>query len=146
MFPDVFTSPPNADVGALNAKYGGWNPNVKNLFFANGQRDPWRDATVAADGRNFVSTPTQLNMVSDAFHCTDLIMPWGQLDPTVGKVQQAGLKAIAGWFAQAQKEKQMKKRDTGDGDDSSSSGPNVLPGVKPVNAFSRGSVVIALPA
>ena len=62
--------------------------------------DPWRDATKAAEGTNFKSTPQQPHAISDGFHCSDLITENGVVDSTVLAVQQAGLKYIAGWLAE----------------------------------------------
>lgn len=32
-----------------NTFYGGWNPEVTNVFFTNGQIDPWRTLSVQTD-------------------------------------------------------------------------------------------------
>ena len=74
--------------------------NTSNLFFANGQRDPWRDATVSADGTHFQSTSKQPIYEGDGFHCSDLITKNGQVDPTVQEVIDAGLQALGGWLAE----------------------------------------------
>lgn len=123
MFPGAFSegSTPGAD--ATNAQYGGWDLEVTNLFFANGQRacfircpasrdpwltlcvpftgDPWRDATVSADGLGKASTATQPIAVSDGFHCSDLITEYGEIDATIGAVQQQALDAMASWLSSA---------------------------------------------
>ena len=62
--------------------------------------DPWREATKAASGTHFPSTPDQPLALSDGFHCSDLITENGVVDSTVLAVQQAGLKYIAGWLAE----------------------------------------------
>ena len=61
--------------------------------------DPWRGATVSADGLSIASTNTQPIGVSDGFHCSDLITKNGQVDATVLVVQKQGLAAIKGWLA-----------------------------------------------
>ena len=100
--------------------YGGWNPPVGGLFFANGLRtypcplrhalachshtaictgDPWREATVSADGLNKASTSTQPIYESDGFHCSDLSAKNGVVDETVYAVQMAGLEYMKTWLA-----------------------------------------------
>ena len=62
--------------------------------------DPWREATLAADGTHFKSTPGQPLTISDGFHCSDLSTANAQVDSTVLAVQQQALKTIAGWVAE----------------------------------------------
>ncbi|KAI0638520.1 peptidase S28 [Trametes polyzona] len=103
MFPEAFQHLghlPVPRVDATNKAYHGWFVQVPHLFFANGHRDPWREATLAADGTHFRSTPEQPLTISDGFHCSDLNTPNAVVDPTVLAVQQQGLKAIAGWIAE----------------------------------------------
>ena len=138
MFPDVFTSPPNADVGALNAKYGGWNPNVKNLFFANGQRDPWRDATVSSDFHTRISTSSQPIAVSDGFHCSDLSTAASVVDPTILTVQQEALSKIKEWLS-AWTPPSTYREVKRDEPVSSQSGSGI---VKPLNSWLRKGVQI----
>ena len=42
----------------------------------------------------------QPHLLSDGFHCSDLITSGGTADATVLAVQNAGLKSIAGWLAE----------------------------------------------
>jgi len=79
--------------------YKGWNVSVDRLFFANGRRDPWRGATVSADGLNKANTTMQPIYVSDAFHGSDLLIANGLLDDTVRAVQAAALKYMKEWLA-----------------------------------------------
>ena len=100
--------------------YHGWNVTVDRLFFANGQRaclsqslgvfidflicssiagDPWREATLSADGVNVQGTESQPVVVSDGFHCSDLFTVYGYYDSTVAAVQRQGLAAIKTWVA-----------------------------------------------
>ena len=62
--------------------------------------DPWREATKAASGTHFPSTPDQPLAVSDGFHCSDLSTTNANADATVKAVQQQALKSIAGWLAE----------------------------------------------
>ncbi len=61
--------------------------------------DPWRDATVSADGTHFPSTPSQPIAVSNGFHCSDLIVLAGEDDPTVLAVQKRALVSMKTWLA-----------------------------------------------
>ena len=100
--------------------YGGWNVNVDRLFFANGLRaysyplrsalacrshttnstgDPWREATVSADGLNKANTSTQPIYESDGFHCSDMDTQNGIVDETVYAVQIAALEYMKMWLA-----------------------------------------------
>ncbi|EKM56364.1 uncharacterized protein PHACADRAFT_253438 [Phanerochaete carnosa HHB-10118-sp] len=97
-FPQAFSQPPVPNVQSVNSAYKGWNVSIDRLFFANGQRDPWREATVSADGATSVSTAEQPIAVGDGFHCSDLISDNGAVDPTVLAVQQRGLASIKAWL------------------------------------------------
>ncbi|KAH9948740.1 peptidase S28 [Amylocystis lapponica] len=98
-FPEQFTSPPTPDAAGTNKAYDGWFVNVDRLFFANGLSDPWREATVSANGTNFKSTSTQPIALGDAFHTSDMIMENGAVDATVAAVQAQGLAAMKAWLA-----------------------------------------------
>ncbi|KAJ8469607.1 hypothetical protein ONZ51_g8879 [Trametes cubensis] len=103
MFADAFKNLghlPVPNVDATNKAYHGWFVQENHLFFANGHRDPWREATLAADGTHFKSTPGQPLTISDGFHCSDLSTANAQVDSTVLAVQQQALKTIAGWVAE----------------------------------------------
>ncbi|EIW78768.1 hypothetical protein CONPUDRAFT_155499 [Coniophora puteana RWD-64-598 SS2] len=97
-FPDKFSTPLTPAANAINAKYGGWNVNVDRLFFANALRDPWREATVSADGLNKENTTTQPIYESDGFHCSDLLIYNGVIDATILTVQEAGLAYMKEWL------------------------------------------------
>ncbi|KAI0751119.1 peptidase S28 [Daedaleopsis nitida] len=103
MFPEAFAKLghlPVPNVAKTNKAYDGWFVKEKHLFFANGRRDPWREATLAAEGTHFSSTPDQPLALSDGFHCSDLSTANANVDPTVLSVQQQALKAMAGWLAE----------------------------------------------
>lgn len=62
----------------VNTYTGGWSvTNTTRLIWANGQFDPWRDATVSSDfrpGGPLVSTPdAPVNVIPGGIHCSDLI-------------------------------------------------------------------------
>ncbi|EPQ59204.1 peptidase S28 [Gloeophyllum trabeum ATCC 11539] len=103
MFPEAFPTWPVPNVTATNAKYHGWNLQVDRLFFANGQRDPWREATVSADGVYVPSTPTQPIAVGDGYHCSDLIVANAEVDATVMNVQNEALGYMKTWLSQWKK-------------------------------------------
>ncbi|KAI0701175.1 peptidase S28 [Cytidiella melzeri] len=100
-FPGAFGGNPlpQPNVEQLNNAYHGWNLKVDRLFFANGHRDPWREATVSASGSPTSSTASQPIGISDGFHCSDLISANAVVDPTVLTVQQQGLANMKTWLA-----------------------------------------------
>ncbi|TFL04530.1 serine carboxypeptidase S28-domain-containing protein [Pterulicium gracile] len=98
MYPKKFKKPPIINVGPTNAKYKGWRVRKNRLFFANGVRDPWREATVSAQGIEVASTSQMPVAVSNGFHCTDLSVARGAADPTVRAVQQEALRSMNGWL------------------------------------------------
>ncbi|KAH9833657.1 peptidase S28 [Rhodofomes roseus] len=99
-FPEQFPNGPvTPDVNATNSAYAGWFANVTNLFFANGQRDPWREATKSADGTNFESTSWQPIAEGDGYHCSDLLTENALVDETVAEVQEQALASMKEWLA-----------------------------------------------
>lgn len=61
--------------------------------------DPWREATVSADGLHKANTTTQPIYEGDGFHCSDLITKNGVVDETIYTVQMAGLEYMKEWLA-----------------------------------------------
>jgi hypothetical protein len=61
--------------------------------------DPWREATVSANGSPTSSTASQPIAISDGYHCSDLISRFGTADSTVLAVQQQGLAYMKTWLA-----------------------------------------------
>ena len=100
MFPQAFSYPPQPTTAETNGMYDGWDVDIPRLFFANGLRDPWREATVSADGLFKPSTPSMPIYEGDGFHCSDLITQNGIDDPTIATVQYAGLTYMHEWLAQ----------------------------------------------
>ncbi|KAI6044408.1 hypothetical protein EDC04DRAFT_2642407 [Pisolithus marmoratus] len=98
-FPQKFNSPPQPAVAQVNEEYQGWGVEVDRLFFANGQRDPWREATVSSDFIYKASTDTQPIYVGDGFHCSDMITESGVVDASIAKVQSAALWYMKTWLA-----------------------------------------------
>ncbi|KAI6101248.1 peptidase S28 [Pisolithus sp. B1] len=99
MFPQKFSSPPQPAVAQVDEDYEGWGVEVDRLFFANGQRDPWREATVSSDFIYKASTDTQPIYVGDGFHCSDMITENGVVDATIANVQSAALGYMKTWLA-----------------------------------------------
>jgi hypothetical protein len=100
MFPQAFAYPPQPTTTETDMMYDGWNVDVPRLFFANGLRDPWREATVSADGLNKPNTTSMPIYEGDGFHCSDLITENGVVDSTVAVVQAAGLMYMKEWLAE----------------------------------------------
>jgi hypothetical protein len=142
MYPAAFSKPPVINVGPTNAKYKGWRVRLNRLFFANGQRDPWREATVSAQTVNVPDTPQQPIGLSDGFHCSDLSAVTGAADATVNAVQQKFLASIKRWLAtewkpQASSDSFTAGRQTAPLFDGSSA-PTSDVESKPVNAWFKG--------
>ena len=66
------------------------------LFFLG---DPWREATVSADGVDVQSTPSQPVAVGDGYHYSDLLTRNAPVDATIKKVQSEGLASMKAWLA-----------------------------------------------
>ncbi|KDQ17874.1 hypothetical protein BOTBODRAFT_104521 [Botryobasidium botryosum FD-172 SS1] len=99
-FPKTFPTDTSAKPKTLetNKKYGGWGTTQPRIFFANGQQDPWREATVSSDYIRRASTQKNPIAVSNGFHCSDLSIKNGQADATVKKVQDLAVQYFAQWI------------------------------------------------
>lgn len=134
MFPAAFKTPPVPNIAATNAAYDGWNVKIDRIFFANGMRDPWRDATVSAENHTVASTSTQPIFISDGFHCSDLSVRNAKVDATVENVQTHALKFMATWLSEweapkAREIEELEKRDVA---------PTLVSSnAKPINAWFR---------
>ncbi|KAG5733082.1 putative serine protease K12H4.7 [Termitomyces sp. T112] len=138
MFPAAFPDTVNVQVNQTNELYKGWDVRLDRLFFANGMRDPWKDATVSATGVEVPSTDSQPIAVGDGFHCSDLLTRSGTVDATVRAVQTEALGFMKKWLAS------WKPQNKGKG----TSAPRSVPvstsqtlkehAVKPINAFNGG--------
>jgi hypothetical protein len=103
------------------------------------QGDPWKDATVSAEGINVQSTPQQPIALGDGFHCSDLGAASGAIDPTIKAVQTKALASMKAWLATW---KPAKPGHSATGPRSGRAifqqgNPHVK--VKPLNAFMKGS-------
>jgi len=104
MFPDAFTpaltvSAAKSKIEATNALYKGWDVEIPRLFFANGRRDPWKEATTAATNHTipFAQQPV---VVADGFHCSDLGTSAAIVDPTIAALQKVALGFMSVWLAE----------------------------------------------
>ncbi|PFH52555.1 hypothetical protein AMATHDRAFT_1958 [Amanita thiersii Skay4041] len=100
MFPAAFPEPPNVQIDRTNTVYDGWTVQIDRLFFANGIRDPWREATMSAEPVTVKSTDNQPIKIGDGFHCSDLSATNGAIDSTIGSVQTSALASMKTWLAQ----------------------------------------------
>ncbi|KAG6839817.1 hypothetical protein C0991_011337 [Blastosporella zonata] len=137
MFPGAFPDTVDVQVDRTNNLYEGWNVNLDHLFFANGIRDPWKDATVSAAGITVTSTASQPIEVGDGFHCSDLITSRGTVDPTIRAVQVKALSFMQTWLA-------TWKPQTGSNGTSAKKSVPIAPSkgakqhaVKPISAFNK---------
>jgi hypothetical protein len=63
--------------------------------------DPWREATVSAEGLGYPNTTDHpVGLSTDGYHCSDLITREGTASVSVHRVQQQGLAALARWLPQ----------------------------------------------
>ncbi|KAG8978996.1 hypothetical protein FRC05_009206 [Tulasnella sp. 425] len=104
-FPNTFpmgnTAAQAHNTTTFNAKYGGWNIQTTNVFYANGKKDVWRGVTLSSDMNNHASTPNMPIAVADGgFHCSDMVMQAGVYEPTVAAVQNLGSAWINKWLTQ----------------------------------------------
>ncbi|PBL02968.1 hypothetical protein ARMGADRAFT_279728 [Armillaria gallica] len=97
-FPEAFPDPPFPDTSDINTLYEGWDVSLDRIFFATGIRDPWREATLSAQGLNVQSTDEMPIGLSDGFHCSDLLTTTGAVDATVGKVHASALVSMSAWL------------------------------------------------
>jgi hypothetical protein len=99
MFPSQFSKRrPAPSVAETNSEYLGWNVNVDRLFFANGQRDPWRYATVSSPLTNRTSTAQNPITIGDGFHASDLFTANAAVDASIAAQQAEALKTFAAWL------------------------------------------------
>ncbi|KAH9856842.1 peptidase S28 [Lenzites betulinus] len=103
-FPGAFSNISSAvevpNARGLNTEYRGWNTTTQRLIFANGINDPWREATVAADGSTSMGSDAQPHLLSDGFHCSDLLTREGAASPKVLNVQQTALQYLEKWLSE----------------------------------------------
>ncbi|KAI0048182.1 peptidase S28 [Auriscalpium vulgare] len=100
-FPTAFPRPTPPPVERTNFAYEGWNVHTTNIYFGNGQRDPWMYATVSSPFTYVPDTPEQsIGLSEGGFHCSDMITLEGQCDASVLAVQKKGLAAIARYLAE----------------------------------------------
>ncbi|KAI0365894.1 peptidase S28 [Pilatotrama ljubarskyi] len=104
-FPGAFNSTVSSaievpDARGVNTAYKGWNTTAQRLIFANGINDPWREATVAADGSTNQGSDMQPHLLSDGFHCSDLLVREGKASAKVQSVQDTAVAYMQKWLAE----------------------------------------------
>jgi hypothetical protein len=57
---------------------------------------------ISADGINVPSTPQQPIAMGNGFHCSDMLIQSGLVDPAIAAVQSAALAAMKNWLAEWQ--------------------------------------------
>ncbi|TFK66312.1 hypothetical protein BDN72DRAFT_961863 [Pluteus cervinus] len=101
MFPEAFPEIPiTADINNTNTVYAGWNAKIDRIFYANGQRDPWRDSTMSAEGLNKESTPTEIINLGDGFHCSDLLSRNVPYSTLLADIQKKALATFHTWVSE----------------------------------------------
>lgn len=71
---------------------------MKGVLITIGIGDPWRDATLSADGMHFESTPHQPIALGNGFHCSDMASSNGDVDPSIKAVQVQALASMHEWL------------------------------------------------
>ncbi|KDQ15604.1 hypothetical protein BOTBODRAFT_624461 [Botryobasidium botryosum FD-172 SS1] len=103
-FPKTFPTSTSAEPRTwdVNAKYGGWNLTAPRVFFVNGKRDPWREATVSSDlltdlpSINDSERGGPLIVLHDGYHCNDIRMK-NAIDPSIARVHYIALQYFKKW-------------------------------------------------
>ncbi|KAH9936837.1 peptidase S28 [Epithele typhae] len=82
----------------VNSDHNGWNTTRPHLIFANGWRDPWRQATVAADGVQASHSDKQLRLIADGAHCSDSFITHS--NKQIEALQQTAIQRMVDWFVE----------------------------------------------
>ncbi|KAJ7591592.1 serine carboxypeptidase S28-domain-containing protein [Mycena floridula] len=98
-FPEAFPTPRIPSIKRTNILYEGWHVKLERIFFANGIRDPWRDATVSAEGLHLKSSPKMPIALGDGFHGSDLVYAYALVDPSIAAIQTEALQYMKTWLA-----------------------------------------------
>ncbi|KAG6833973.1 hypothetical protein H0H93_012846 [Arthromyces matolae] len=142
MFPSAFPTTVNVQVNRTNELYDGWDVRLDRLFFANGIRDPWKDATVSSVDVSVPSTDSQPIAVGDGFHCSDLLTESGTVDSTVRAVQVKALSSMKEWIADYKPQKKGHGTTAARSSPNTSNQPPRKHFMKPINAFGKGAGLI----
>lgn len=83
----------NAD--RTNVIYGGWNPEVTNVFFTQGQLDPWRAMGIQQD----LNDQSPAVVIPGAAHCADLSSITAQDSAEMRAAKEKILELVKKWLA-----------------------------------------------
>uniref|UniRef100_A0A182NQQ2 Serine protease K12H4.7 n=1 Tax=Anopheles dirus TaxID=7168 RepID=A0A182NQQ2_9DIPT len=83
----------NAD--RTNVIYGGWNPEVTNVFFTQGQLDPWRAMGIQQD----LNDQSPAVVIPGASHCADLSSITAQDSDQMRAAKEKILELVKKWLA-----------------------------------------------
>ncbi|XP_053671932.1 putative serine protease K12H4.7 [Anopheles nili] len=78
-----------------NVKYGGWNPEVTNVFFTQGQLDPWRAMGIQQD----LNDQSPAVVIPGASHCADLSSISAQDSDEMQAAKRKILELVKKWLA-----------------------------------------------
>jgi len=115
MFPELVTGIAAGESAEnVNRYSGGWSvTNTTRLMYANGQYDPWKDATVSSDfrpGGPLQSTPElPVYLIPGGFHCSDYYQQNWQVNAGVLEIAQKETAQVAQWVDEFYKETGKKK-------------------------------------
>ncbi|XP_037044551.1 putative serine protease K12H4.7 [Bradysia coprophila] len=82
-----------ANTERKNTIYGGFNPNVNNVYFTNGLIDPWRIMGI----QNDVNEHSPADIIPDASHCNDLSSNSPDDSPRMREVRDRILQLVRLW-------------------------------------------------
>ncbi|KAK3682829.1 serine-type peptidase-like protein [Podospora appendiculata] len=120
---DLFFPPSQGSYGGIpageraadvNKWTGGWSvANTTRLLYVNGDRDPWRDATVSSifrpGGPLASSEAAPVRVVAGGVHCSDLYGPnWG-VNPALKKIVDEEIAIMKGWVAEFKPKKAVRE-------------------------------------
>ena len=74
--------------------------SVVNVIDLRSLGDPWREVTVAAAASPNNGSDLQPHLFGDGYHCSDMLIAEGDVNPSVQAVQQKTLQYYAQWLSE----------------------------------------------
>lgn len=95
LYDDTFTNATiHGFIDRKNVIFGAWNTKVTNVYFTNGQVDPWRTMSIQSD----LNPTTPADVIPGASHCNDLNAISGRDNPEMLAVKRRISRLIHTWF------------------------------------------------
>ncbi|KAH7109986.1 serine-type peptidase-like protein [Dactylonectria macrodidyma] len=104
-FPDGYGIQKGKTVEQINAYTGGWSvTNTTRLMYANGQFDPWRDATVSSvdrpDGPLRSTAELPVRVIPGGVHCSDYYKPNWDANENAKRIAYEQVENMKTWVAE----------------------------------------------